>query len=119
MAKLKNITKTTETTTVVKEKSNESFGMKAVRQFMRLGGVVSILLSLVLYAQVLPLAFVFIGTFLGIPADVSDMTMDLMIWLMTGAAFGALSVWLMVQIIKTLWTRLVMNPPNPFAIFQK
>ncbi|MCR6108736.1 hypothetical protein HXA34_20780 [Salipaludibacillus agaradhaerens] len=85
----------------------------------KLFGVCLLIASLSVFAQGIPLMFVFIGAYLGVPADAVIGNMDTMIWLLTSVTMLILSVYAFVSWMKFLWRRFIIDPKPLLQLFWK
>lgn len=87
---------------------------KLSRYMIRTTGAFFLALSVSIYAQLVPLLFVFIGAYLGIPSDASMNDMDSMIWLLTSITMMILSIFAFIAWIKFVWRRFITDPKPLF-----
>lgn len=93
---------------------------KTVATFVRLSklvfGLFMIVATSAFYIQLVPLALVFSGGIIGIePGDIS-LTMDVLIWIMTGIGILIPMVYFYIRWVYYLWMRFVITP-TPFNLF--
>lgn len=81
-------------------------------------GAILLAMSLSVFAQGIPLMFVFIGAYLGVPAEAKIGDMDTMVWLLTSLTMMILVLYAFISWMKFLWRRFVTNPV-PFRFFRK
>ena len=82
-------------------------------------GVTAILLSTSIFVQGIPLLYVFLGAYLGVPADAKIGDMDSMIWLLTCVTLMPLAVYGFVKWVKYLANRFFKTPSNPLLALVK
>lgn len=81
-------------------------------------GVILLSFSLSVFIQGVPLMFVFIGAYLGVPVDAKVGNMDTMIWLLTSVTMMLLALYGFITWMKFLWRRFITNPA-PLGLFKK
>jgi hypothetical protein len=81
-------------------------------------GAILLAISLSVFTQGVPLMFVFIGAYLGVPADAKVGNMDTMVWLLTSVTMMFLVLYGFISWMKFLWRRFITNPV-PLHLFKK
>lgn len=81
-------------------------------------GAIFLSLSLSVFIQGVPLMFVFIGAYLGVPAEARVGDMDTMIWLLTSVTMMLLALYTFITWMKFLWRRFITNP-KPLSLPKK
>ncbi|MGX1195852.1 hypothetical protein [Metabacillus sp. SLBN-84] len=89
----------------------KTFATKAFGAFL-------LAMSTSVFVQGIPLMFVFIGAYLGVPADAAAGDMDTMVWLLTSVTMMILAVYGFIKWMKFLWRRFITNPA-PLFLFKK
>lgn len=103
MPKNSQATKTSEN----KESKKKGYALKALGAFI-------MAMSVSVFVQAVPFMFLFIGAYLGIPAD-APINMDTMVWLLTSVTMMILAVYGFILWMKFLW-RKFMDRPNATAV---
>ncbi|MCC2248987.1 hypothetical protein JUJ52_03315 [Virgibacillus sp. AGTR] len=85
----------------------------------RILGVIFLTMSVSVFAQGIPLMFVFIGAYLGIPTDATVGEMDTMVWLLTSVTMMILAVYAFLAWMKYLWRIFITNPKTLFSFKRK
>lgn len=81
-------------------------------------GAILLVISLSMFMQGVPLMFVFIGAYLGVPADATVGNMDTMVWLLTSVTMMFLALYSFITWVKFLWRKFITNPA-PLNLFKK
>lgn len=81
-------------------------------------GAIILAISLSVFMQGIPLMFVFIGAYLGVPADAKVSNMDTMVWLLTSVTMMLLALYTFIAWMKFLWRKFITNPA-PLHLFKK
>lgn len=79
----------------------------AKKLFIRLIGIFVILVTVTIYYQVLPLAFVFLGGYIGVGAD--SPISDIIIWTLSSVGLLVPSIYLFIQIVRFLWKKIIID----------
>lgn len=82
-------------------------------------GVFFLAISASVFVQAIPLMYVFIGAYLGVPADATVSQMDTLVWLLTSFTMMILAVYAFISWMKFLWRRFITNPRPLFSSFKK
>jgi hypothetical protein len=87
-------------------------------------GLALLVISASVFIQGIPLMFVFIGAYLGVPADATIGNMDTMIWLLTCVTMMVLVLYAFLTWMKCLWRQFMAKPniappPLPLPIKKK
>ncbi|WP_078598688.1 hypothetical protein [Evansella clarkii] len=84
----------------------------------RMFGALLLLVSGSMFMQGIPLMFVFIAAYLGIPADATVGGIDTMVWLLTSVTMMVLAIYVFIVWIKFIWGRFITNPKPLFSLFK-
>ena len=86
----------------------------------RIFGMFVLVMSAGLFVQALPLVYVFIGVYLGLPAEVSFTDMDTLVWMLTSISMMILILYAFITWMKFIWRRFVKHPkPFPFGFSKR
>jgi hypothetical protein len=81
-------------------------------------GIILLSMSLSVFVQAVPLMYIFIGGYLGVPSDAKIGSMDTMVWILTSVTMMILSLYTFITWMKFLWRRFITNP-TPLRLWKK
>lgn len=81
-------------------------------------GFILLAMSLSVFVQAVPLMYIFIGGYLGIPADARVGNMDTMVWILTSVTMMILTLYAFITWMKFVWRRFITNP-TPLQLWKK
>lgn len=84
----------------------------------RVFGAFLLAMSVSVFAQGIPLLFVFIGAYLGVPAEATINDMDTMVWLLTSITMMVVAVYAFITWMKFVWSRFITNPTSLLQSFK-
>lgn len=102
-----------------KPSTNKTVPMNKKSFVTRALGVIFLAISVSVFVQGIPLLYVFLGAYLGVPADAKVSNMDTMIWLLTCLTMMILALYAFISWTKFLWRRFIANPRPLVSPFKK
>ena len=79
-------------------------------------GLALLVASASVFVQGLPLMYIFIGVYMGVPTDTTMGNMDSMVWLLTSVTLSAIAVYGFVKWMKFLFNRFVKKAPAALKV---
>ena len=92
--------------------TGKKFAIRALGAFI-------LAMSVSVFAQGIPLLFVFIGAYLGVPADATINDMDTMVWVLTSVTMMIVAVYAFITWMKFVRRRFIAKPAPIFTSFKR